>query len=300
MSKEDIIKQLKEINMTSKVLRSLIHEIFPFDLRVELELLSRRRDINNKGKQEEIFHLLRKYNIDNTTKLGSGTNRYGFKIEGFVLKVATDKLGKIDNLSEFKNAKKLFPYVIKVYECSKNGTLLICEYIQPFESFSEMIIYEDQIRSILKKLSSVYLIGDVGISNANYGNWGLRVGTHTPVCLDFAYIYEVKSSLFLCEKCKQPSILIPNNNYSDLVCRRCKREFSFASIREKIGNENYLKQIGNIAEEGYELYDSFVLTELTYYKSNYLSKKQEEVQEKPKKEEIIKPFILPRPPSSYL
>ena len=40
-------------NGVKKVLRSMIHEVFPFDLRVEIDLLSRRRDISNAEKQEE-------------------------------------------------------------------------------------------------------------------------------------------------------------------------------------------------------------------------------------------------------
>lgn len=40
-----------------KNLRSLILENFNFDLRVELDLLSRRRDINNQEKQDELFNL---------------------------------------------------------------------------------------------------------------------------------------------------------------------------------------------------------------------------------------------------
>ena len=107
--------------MASKVLRSLIQEKIPFDLRVDIELLSRRRDISNAEKQEELFKLLRKYEINDVTPLGSGTNRYAFKMNGFVIKVATDHEGKIDNLKEFKMAKRLFPHVIKIYEVSKNG-----------------------------------------------------------------------------------------------------------------------------------------------------------------------------------
>ena len=162
--------------------------------------------------------LLRKYDIDGIVPLGPGTNRYAFKLDGFVVKVATDNDGKIDNLKEFKMAKRLFPYVTKTYEVSENGTLLVAEYIQPFESYREMCMYQDKIKDILEKLSDVYLIGDVGITSKNYSNWGLRIGTEDPVCLDFAYVYEVKSELFVCNKCRTGSMLVPTPDFTKLQC----------------------------------------------------------------------------------
>ena len=131
-----------------KNLRSLLHERFPLDLRVKIELLSRRRDITNKEKQEELFKLLREFKINDIVPLGPGTNRYAFKVNGYVIKVATDHDGKIDNLKEFKMAKRLFPYVTKTYEVSENGTLLVAEYIQPFSSYTEMCMYAEKIRTI--------------------------------------------------------------------------------------------------------------------------------------------------------
>ena len=130
-----------------KVLRSLIHERFPLDLRFKIELLSRRRDIINKEKQEELIKLLREFDIKDIVQLGPGTNRYAFRLDGFVVKVATDHDGKIDNMKESKMAKRLFPYVTKTYEVSDNGTILVAEYIQPFASFAEMCKYADQIRA---------------------------------------------------------------------------------------------------------------------------------------------------------
>ena len=72
--------------MATKVLRSLIQEKIPFELRVELELLSRRRDIVNREKQDELIKLLRNYDIEDIVPLGPGTNRYAFKLDGFVVK----------------------------------------------------------------------------------------------------------------------------------------------------------------------------------------------------------------------
>ncbi len=270
-----------------KILRSFLHEQLPLDLRVEIELLSRRRDIFNAEKQEELIKLLRKFNIPGIVPLGSGTNRYAFKLNGFVVKVATDNDGKIDNFKEYKMAKRLYPYVAKTYEVSENGTLLVAEYIEPFQSYGEMLAYADQIRDILKKLSSVYLIGDVGITKKNYANWGKRIGSDDPVCLDFAYVYDVKSELFLCKACKNNSMLIPNNDFTKLICPAvgCGKEYEFEEIRARLGNDIHAHEIGDLTKEGYLMYDSNQETELDCERSNYLAKPIEEVKEEKKQEE---------------
>jgi len=270
----------------------MILEQFPFDLRVQIELLSRRRDILNKTKQEELLKLLRNANIENITQLGSGTNRYAFKMNGFVVKVATDNDGKIDNLKEMKMAKRLYPDVTKIYEVSENGTLLVAEYIQPFQSFGEMIKHQERIKEKLRKISQVYLIGDVGIDAKNYANWGTRIGAEDdPVCLDFAYIYDAKSELFICGECNTNSMLIPNADYTQLVCPNpaCGHKYNFEDIRGRMSNAVHEREIGDLSEEAYKISESKILTELTPDRSNYLRRlkmKSKPVKEKSNEEEI--------------
>lgn len=290
--------------MPQKVLRSLIHERFPFDLRVDLELLSRRRDILNKEKQEELFHILRNYSIDDIVSLGPGTNRYAFKLDGFVIKFATDHDGKIDNFKEFKMAKRLFPDVTKVYEVSENGTMLVAEYIQPFDSYSEMAQYAAQIREILTNIGAVYLIGDVGITEKNYSNWGIRIGTNRPVCLDFAYVYEVSSELFTCQYCQTHAMLIPNKDFTELHCSNpsCGKKYLFEDIRRKIGNDVHNHEIGDLSQEGYLLSGSHILTELNEQRSSYLVKvgKKEAPVKQVEMTKPIRRFVMDKPPSAYL
>ena len=290
------------IYLPSKPLRSLLHELCPFELRVKLELLSKRRDISNREKQEELFNLLREFDITElVVPLGPGTNRYAFKIKGFVVKFATDNDGKIDNFKEFKMGKRLFPYVTKIYEVSENGTMLVCEYIQPFVSYSEMLSHADRIREILTELSSVYLIGDVGITDKNFSNWGVRIGTTEPVCLDFAYVYEVKSELFVCQYCRTNSILIPNRDFTQLHCSNpsCGRKYLFEDIRRKIGNDVHAHEIGDLSEEGYRLESSNVMTELDENRSSYLRRKKKAKKNIPEEKSIPKPpsFVMDEAPS---
>jgi hypothetical protein len=244
---------------------------------VELEYLSKWRAPTNKQKVDELITLLHKYKVDNVVKLGLGTNRYGFKLDGFVVKFALDQDGKIDNFKEFKMAKILYPYVIKVYEVTESGTLAVAEYIQPFDTYAEMCQHRESIKRILVDISSRYLIGDVGISSDNYGNWGLRIGSNTPVCLDFAYVYEVSSSLFACNHCKPNVTLIPTDEFSNLICPKCKVIHSFSSIRARIGNDLHRHEIGDLSDEGYKISSSNVLTELDVEKSFYVRKQVEKL-----------------------
>lgn len=253
----------------SKVLRSRILEYFPKELRVEIELLSMQR---KASKEADIDELLRKYNIKGVTKLGPGTNRYAIKIGGYVVKFATDHDGKIDNLKEFKMSPLLYPYVTRTYEVSSSGTFLVAEYIQPFSSYSEMVSHGDEIRAILKKLSSRYLIGDIGITSVNFANWGTRIGSDEPVCLDFAYVYDVKSNLFVCRNCHTNTMLVPDENFVTLVCPTCKKTTTFTTIRGLIGNDLHNHEIGDLTEEGYVLSEPSSLVELDNKRSKYLAK----------------------------
>ena len=267
-----------------KTLRSFIHEKIPLELRVELDLLSRRRDLRGEEKQEEVIDLLRNYNVGDVVQLGPGTNRYGLKLDGFVLKVATDHDGKVDNLKEFKMAKVMFPKVPKTYEVSENGSLLVAEYVIPFGSYTEMMRYADQIREILTEFSSVFLIGDVGLTGKNYANWGLRVGTEEVVCLDFAYVYDASSDLFICRHCNANAMLVPNRDFTKLVCpnKACQKETLFEDIKSMISNDFHMKQIGDLSKEGYVMETSGVVTELTEAKSNYLVKRRKKMKPRSK------------------
>lgn len=259
--------------MKEKVLRSQIHENFPLECRVELNMLSKRRDLTDQEKQNELFNIIRKYKI-NATPLGAGTNRYAFKLNGYAVKFAYNTDGKIDNFKEFKMSPILQPNVIQCYEVSEDGILLITEYIRPFSSFIEMTRYEDEIKKILNGLSQRYMFGDVGIVSKNFANWGTRIGYNQPVCLDFAYVYEVSSNLFACRKCKANAMMIPTDNYAQLKCPSCGSVSNFEEIRQKLGNDLHRHEIGNLRDVGYLMDRSNVLTTLDPIRSPYLDQEE--------------------------
>lgn len=254
----------------TKILRSLIHEYFPFELRVDLEVLSKQRMNDQREMKDSIFKLFGKHGVENVVPLGSGTNRYAFKLGPYAIKLAINVDGRIDNMKEFKMAPYLFPDVVQVYEISSNSSIMVSEYVQPFMNFNEMKYYEKPILKILERLSSRYMIGDVGLISNNYANWGLRVGTNNPVCLDFAYVYNVSSDFFMCYNCTSQSMLIPTNDYSQLICPSCASVVTFRDIRMRLGDNLQNHEIGDLTKEGYVLSSSHVLTELDVNRSRYL------------------------------
>ena len=63
---------------------------------------------------------------------------------------------------------------------------MVCEYIQPFDTFEQMLEYKEEILSISHQLSSTYSFGDFVIDEKNFRKWGIRIEINKPVCLDFA------------------------------------------------------------------------------------------------------------------
>lgn len=230
---------------------SLIHKYFDKDLIVEITRATMMHDADNNAKSKIIKGLLTEAGIPYTS-LGTGTNRMAVQIEGYAVKFALDSDGMIDSRREFLYTKDLQPYVIKVYECMPNGLIAVTEYVTPF-TLDDFGIYEKQMREILEDVSTNFLIGDVGISRKNYGNWGIRNdGSNTICMLDFAYIYKVEFNIFTCN-CDNTSLLHYDDNYNRLVCPTCGRVYTFGEIRKKVTKQKQEEEIGDIRRLGYRL-----------------------------------------------
>ena len=129
-------------------------------------------------------------------EIGCGTNRIAFLKDGYVYKVALDKRGFIDNISEYKRAIEFPKYLVKVYET--NRVVLVCEYC---ELITNQIFNErkSEIRAILDELSMYYVMDDVGLTAKNYCNWGLRREIDDDgnerdslIIIDDAYFYPIR------------------------------------------------------------------------------------------------------------
>lgn len=229
-----------------KTYRSILLEIFTVDQCIEIEKISRSFSITNNQKIDMMKQKFTEWGID-FNPLGGGTNRYGFAVDGYAIKVACDKDGKIDNKREFKYSRALQPYVIKCYETFSDGLFAVFEYVESF-SLDDYWKNQDAMREILMDIGSNFLIGDVGITSTNYNNWGYRDDGDI-VILDFAYIYSVTYKSFTCS-CNAGSSLYYNKDFTDLICPVCGKKYSFKDIRKKISRKDQDEEIGDIDDQG--------------------------------------------------
>ena len=274
----------KKINI-----RSYLKKYFSPELCKELSILTFTSDIDNNQKRDIILDLLTKNNIP-FSPLGSGTNRYAVLIEGYAVKIALDRAGKIDNRREFKYSKQLQPNVIKVYECFSDGLIAITEYITVF-TIEDLYQNQNRMRDILKEISKSYLIGDIGVSSKNYLNWGYRTDLNNSICiLDFAYIYSLSYKTFNCT-CSPHAMLNYDNDYINLRCPHCKKKYTFEDIRRKITRKDEENEIGDLKENSYVVDSDTQMVEMNPNLS--------ESKEKPKKVKKLKPWEIKEPEQDW-
>lgn len=187
-----------------------------------------------------IQQILKKYNIPFSV-LGGATNRIALYIDGYAVKFAVDHQGYVDNLIEYSISYELQPYVTKAYET--NGYILVAETVKTM-SLDDFKLRRTDIETILSNLSQDYLLGDVGIANKNYTNWGIRDNGEA-VILDYAYVHRGTEKLFTCEVCGC-GILRYDSTYTKLKCSNvsnCNAEFNYIQRKAVQGDQVDLDMI---------------------------------------------------------
>lgn len=249
---DEINEKAKSMYPREKTYRSILLRYFPPDVCVELEKIRRNFSVTPQAKEEVLKDVLHKFKVP-FRAMGIGTNRCAVMVDGFIVKIALDTDGMIDNKREFLYSLALQPYVIKVYECNPTGLLSVCEYVysltkQKFDETEATPI----MRKILKEISAQFFIGDVGITTANYGNWGIRIDTKEYVILDFAYVYSVAYKIFQCS-CSGEGMLYYDRDFVELICPLCGKHYTFGQIRKRISRNDQNEEIGDITTKGYVL-----------------------------------------------
>ena len=242
------------VEVTTKpfLFRSRLNQL-PYDLKVKLGEVSYQKQMFATQRKETVMGLLRDYGIP-FTELGTGTNRFIVKYEGYALKIALDQEGVADNKQEWVMSKLLSPHVAQTHEISKGGHLLVATYAPAFTSFQEMRFYENEIRAILKGWSTRYLLGDVGITSINYANWGVL--NSKPVCIDYAYIFPAGMDLFECH-CGNKDMKFSGNDYTTYQCTKCMATFTDRELRTRITNEERLRLFSDVSASGLEMTQAF-------------------------------------------
>lgn len=236
----------------------------PLDLKEKLGEVSYQKGMLPTSRRDRINELLNEYSID-FMSLGTGTNRHIVKYDGFAIKIALDKEGIADNRQEWVMADKLAPDVAAAFEISKGGHLLVSEYAPAFISYGDMMLYRESIVKILTKWAKRFLIGDVGIIDKNYANWGIN-SRGKPVCIDYAYLFPTSMDIFRCI-CGNKAMAM-DDTFSKYICTKCRREYSDAELRMMITQEERLQMFEKIP--GLEMFkaEEQHLCEVTYHREN--------------------------------
>lgn len=264
-----------------KLIRSRILEVFPKECLIEIYKICKSLRINNNNdKADAIMLILDKYKI-NYIELGPGTNRLGILIDGYVFKIALDKWGIRDNLNDFTVSEELQPYVAKTYETNK--LILVAEYVTVIsrEEFREK---RDEMVKILSALSTGYLLGDVGLVEKNFCNWGYRDDGQL-VILDYGYVHRIVGHEMMCSYNKgteeEPNycgtMLEYDENFHNLYCPRCRKTYTFMDVRRKITTEYEEKENNDALSEAYAVTNPY--TEFNYDEEKAGDEIDEEIDE---------------------
>lgn len=219
----------------------------PLEVKMKIGEIPYQKGMRATSRKNKVVEILKEHNIE-FTEVGTGTNRFIVKYDGFALKIALDREGIADNRQEWVMSEVLAPNVAPAYDISRGGHLLVAHYAPAFTSYGEMSAHSTRIKQILDQWGSRFLLGDVGFNRVNYANWGLLSGQ--PVCIDYAYIFPASMDLFRCIcGCKRLKL---DDTYSVYKCTECGRQYEDRDLRAKISQEERLKLFNNI--EGIEMF----------------------------------------------
>lgn len=209
-------------------LRPRIEEMFDRDTRIKLYLNSVNYRIpDNNDRAQVVRDMLEPEFVH----LGTGTNRITFLKDGYAVKIALDRRGLIDNMSEYKRSIEAPQFLAKSYET--NRTILIAEYVNLIDK-QEFLDNIDKLRYILGTLTQYYIIDDLGLTAKNYCNWGYR-DDHSIVALDYAYMYPIEGNENAI-RCSCGGKIVPDNNFTAYQCSNdsCKMKYSTMEIKSRL------------------------------------------------------------------
>lgn len=221
--------------------RSRLNEL-PLEMRYELAELSEQIGLPAEVRYKKAKEILDTYHID-WLEVGTGTNRFIIKYDGYVIKIALDQEGVADNKQEYAICESLMPDVAYAHEVSPGGHFLVATYCPAFTTANEMWAHAAKIRSILKNWGNKFLLGDVGLDGKNYANWGLDVNGN-PVCIDYAYLFPADMNLFVCS-CGCKSMGFANTQYTKYKCISCGQIYEDRDLRMRISVEHRINLFNN-------------------------------------------------------
>lgn len=205
-------------------------------------------------------------------RIGEGTNRFVCLLDNHIVKVAYNGLAYMDNMNELAMAKKNGKRLARAYET--NGIILVSEYVTVMDK-EDFLENQAEIGMVLTKLSGIdkgrpnkrgdkYILGDMGMSDKNYGNWGRRTNGDI-IVLDYGYLYEVAGEDWLdiarCPICG--SSIEYTDDFSELRCSKTEcigyskaGAVKYTVLRNNLGYGNIIENIKtNINKGKYTKFD---------------------------------------------
>lgn len=164
------------------------------------------------------------------TEIGCGTNRIAFRKNNYVYKIALDKRGFIDDISEYKRTPEVPQRLFKGYET--NRVVIVGEYVE-LVSKAYWIAHRAEAKAILSELSTKFIMDDVGLTEKNYCNWGLRAtpdGEGQLVLLDCAYLYPIRK--FDMIRCECGGKIVHSEDFTYYQCSnsKCGKHYIVAEL----------------------------------------------------------------------
>lgn len=193
-------------------------------------------ELGDNNKKAELFEDIMKFCYGTKfRKLGTGTNRVAFRRGMFVYKIALDRRGCIDNVSEFKRSPEAPNLFALTYET--NGLIAVAEYV----TLMDMEAFEQNQYAVLELLSELakqYIFGDMGYTRKNYCNFGYRLGRSgneaALVVLDYAYTHPrfTNEEALICPNCGGQ--IEYNAMFTGFRCKSCDQEYSYQDIKRRL------------------------------------------------------------------
>lgn len=187
-------------------------------------------DIENNNDKVDIVKTLLGSSFE---ELAPGTNRYALVgPDQHCYKVALDRRGIVDNVTEFKRAAEFEAYTPRVYE--SNGIINVAERVTTLNR-EDFEANRDNILKICRDLAGRYIFEDIGFALKNYCNWGRRKDGSLCI-LDIGYMIPIagNESAMECPVCGAK--LRHNNTFTKFICSsdRCHTEFSFIDVYRRL------------------------------------------------------------------
>lgn len=242
-------------------LKSHIARIYPPDILKKLFAHALMIDIDsNNAKVDIIKEILG----DKFVELGPGTNRVGLMgPDGYCHKIALDRRGIVDNLTEFRRSPELEWVAPKAYET--NGVILVAENVE-LMSKEDFTANRESILEICNALSKTYIFTDIGYAAKNFCNWGIRLNGDL-VILDTGYLLPRlgNEEAMMCPVCGHE--LDYNKNFTGFYCKKCGTNFGFIDVYRRMSNKLEGELYADL--KGFELPD-FSHVNSTFYNNSLM------------------------------